>query len=229
MSSFYEVDKKCEEIVSKWVEENIFNQPKFNGEYIRNENEELQKSGADLFLKSDEIFEDNEEYVIDEKCATSYIKTDVRESNIPTFAFELDYEGKSGKRNDGWLYGSQFKDTDYYLLYWLWANVERRSDKLGKKEQVSKDNILKVKAFLIEKKKVQEYLVHFKITPSNYRRASHRLRNEMEENKVYINKNKNRKTPNVQYNAYLKEKPVTVIISENDLRNMAIKCWEVEV
>ena len=112
--SFFDRDKDIEEIVSKWTEQYLCNNKKhFSGEYIRNTDIQLQKSGVDIILKSHEIFKDNEHHNIDEKSATSYIKTNLKESNIPTFAFELDYKNKDNdNRNDGWLFGEQFDKTD---------------------------------------------------------------------------------------------------------------------
>src|SRR5699024_2520175 len=224
--SDYDKDKKCEEIVSQWMEENLFNKKSFLGTYYKNHDESLQKSGVDSYLKYPSLFKDDSYYAIDEKSATSYIRTDLEEENIPTFAFELDYKGQNGKRNEGWLFGNKYKKTEYYLISWIWANVSKNKNGFGEKEEVSKDNILKVKAYLICKRKIHKYLEGFKVTKENFMRISQKIRcsGNLKEN---INPMRYRKTPNVQFSKYIYEQPVNVIISQHDLGRMSIKTWEV--
>src|SRR5699024_8515359 len=120
-------------------------------------------------LKSHEIFKDNKYHNIDEKSATSYIKTSLKESNIPTFAFELDYKNKdNNSRNDGWLFGEQFDKTEYYLISWIWADIPMKNGgKFGKTSEVTFHNILKAKLFLISKKDMNSYLIKFKVIKKN--------------------------------------------------------------
>ncbi|HLR66909.1 MAG TPA: hypothetical protein VK105_07205 [Virgibacillus sp.] len=225
MDSFYEADKNCEEIVSKWIQDKIFTPQSFNGVYIRNENIQLQKSGIDFFLQSPHIFGDNKKYAVDEKCATSYIKTNIEDNNMPTFAFELDYQGQDGTRNQGWLFGDQFTKTEYYLICWLWAEIDKK-DKKYLKDQVTYNNISKMKALLINKEKIQNYISSFHINNKNYMRASKRLREEKKETSIPLNPNKNKKTPKILQTKHLVEKPVNIIISEHDLIKLSDEFWE---
>lgn len=92
--SLYNRDKQTEEIVSTWTEKHLFSTDEFSGEYIRNTDAALQKSGVDFRLKSNDIFNDDKYHNVDEKSATSYIRTNLNKPNIPTFAFELDYNNR---------------------------------------------------------------------------------------------------------------------------------------
>lgn len=223
----YQKDKECEEIISLWMEENLFKNETFPGTYCKNNDIRLQKSGVDGFLKHPDVFNDEEYHAIDEKSATTYIRTKLEEDNIPTFAFELDYKSQNGARNEGWLFGNQYDETEYYLLSWIWANVTKKNNGFGRKEEISKDNILKVKAFLIAKQHIHEYLEPFKVTKENFMVISQRMRSRTELKKS-INPEKNKRTPNIQFSKHIKEQPVNVIISEYYLKQLSIKTWEVK-
>src|SRR5699024_2060269 len=228
--SLFDRDKNIEEIVSKWTEQYLFNNKKyFSGEYIRNTDIQLQKSGVDIILKSHEIFKDNKYHNIDEKSATSYIKTSLKESNIPTFAFELDYKNKdNNSRNDGWLFGEQFDKTEYYLISWIWADITMKNGgKFGKKREVTFHKILKEKLFLISKKDMHSYLRNIKVTKRNFNIISEKIRSSGEI-KIIIPRGNPNRTPNIQYSKHLEEKPVNVVISEYKLKQLSIKTWEIE-
>ena len=178
-------------------------------------------------LQSEEIFGDSNAYAIDEKCATSYIKTDLNQENMPTFAFELDYKGKSGTRNAGWLFGNQYSKTDYYLITWLWADInESEEKKENLKKHVTESNITKVKAILINKEKIRAFITSYGINIQNYMRASKKLREEKDELYINLNQEGNKKTPKIQYTTNLYEKPVNIIVSEYDLKKLADKVWD---
>lgn len=223
--SLYNQDKETEEIVSRWTEKNIFNKTNFEGEYIREDSARAQKSGVDIILKSNELFGDEKYHTVDEKSATNYIRTNLKEDNIHTFAFEIDYKNRNNeKRNEGWLFGNQFANTEYYLISWIWANVSKDKRGFGIKTEVTMDNILKARLFLINKERIHHYLENFKVTKNNFMRVSERIRH-LDETKKVISKSNNR-TPNVQYSEHLEEKPVNVIISEHNLRELSTKIWE---
>ncbi len=97
---------------------------------------------------------------IDEKAASHYVNKDIQ-----TFAFELSYIGKNHQLQKGWLFDKE-KQTEYYLLCWLWASQEK----------FQYEDITKVEVALINRKKLVNVLYDLGL---NFDRASaidHKLR-----------------------------------------------------
>lgn len=222
----FKKDLTNEAIISKWVKNHFFNTDTYNGDFEYITDLDSQKKGVDLILQSNDFFGDNNPHMIDEKSASNYIRIGENEKNMPTFAFELDYQGRDGSRNDGWLFGEQFATTEYYLLSWLWAgNYEK---KLGKKrdvpvKEISYEILTKAKCLLIKKKRIQEYLTEFKVTNRNYRKISQRIRDKsiVDEDKKSLTDSA--KYPSVHYSPHLIEKPVNVVIHQDALERLATK------
>ncbi|MHC5247507.1 hypothetical protein [Enterococcus sp. LJL90] len=222
----FEKDLANEAIISQWIRDYFFSTNEYQGDFEYITDIESQKKGMDLVLHSHVLFGDNARHVIDEKSASNYIKINDMERNMPTFAFELDYQGVNGKRNDGWLFGNQFKETEYYLINWLWAG--NYSGEKGQKKdidvtEITYDSLTKAKCLLIKKEDIQDYLKKFKVTSRNYRIVSERIRNKsiIKENKKSLDDNF--KFPRVHYSPQLAEKPVNVVIHQNDLEKLAVK------
>lgn len=228
----FDQDFEVEGIISQWLERYYFNQKLNRYTYVRCEIPEYQKRGIDAAIKNPDLFKDDEWRYIDEKAASSYIRTDLKEDNIHTFAFELDCKRRhsedSEDRVPGWLFGKKYSQTDYYLLSWVWADIEKLGDwggGFGNKEQVHLNNILKVKCLLVPKVAVQEFVSDYGVNQDNFMYQAKQARISNEE-KIRLS---NGKTPNIQHSTHLEEEPVNIIISEYHLEDMAIDSFEVEI
>lgn len=216
----FDNDLKVEVIISLWIEENYFEKESNNYKYIRCEDIEKQKQGVDAAVKNPNVFKDDNFHYIDEKAASSYIKTNLRESNLPTFAFELDSKRyKSTDTEDrvpGWLFGDAFAKTEYYLLSWIWADV--------KKKKLKEHDLRKVKCILVSKKAIQNYVVDFGINKDNFMEKAKETRFNPQK-KIFLSDNDT--IPNMQHSSYLEESPVNIIIRESVLNELAIDSFTV--
>lgn len=230
MRNEYNLDFQVEGIISRWLEKHYFKKYSNNYQYFRNYNTTYQKAGVDSVLINRKIFNDYDCYCVDEKAASSYIKMNINDLSLPTFAFELDCKRHKGSgtedRVEGWLFGDQYSKTEYYLISWVWADVEGYKGK-GKKELVDLDNIQKVESFLIKKEKIHDYLEKVNLTKNNFISWAKKAR-EKKGDKIVLSKDSDKKTPNLHYSVYLKEQPVNVIISKSDLRDLATDTFIVE-
>lgn len=119
--------------------------------------------GSDIQIKSKSIFKDDNEHHIDIKSATNYRRT-IEKDSISTFAFELQYR-KDGELKEGWLYGSQYSLTEYYLFSWLWVYDDSKT-----KGKILKSDIARVELVLVKKSQIHDYLSdNFGITSTNYK------------------------------------------------------------
>lgn len=118
-------------------------------------------AGVDFKLKSKNIFGDDNEHNVDYKSAINYRKFIDDNEPINTFAFELQYLGKSpnskGKREirDGWLFGNQYNLTEYYLLSWIWVFDKKN---LNNNIVLKEDDIAKIEILIIRKNAITDYL-----------------------------------------------------------------------
>ncbi len=77
-----------------------------------------------------------------------------QEKKINTFAFELKTEINAHEDNQGWLFGKNYKNTDYYLINWITLpdNVE---DKFWWQKDIE---IVSVESMLLNKKRIQDFV-----------------------------------------------------------------------
>lgn len=216
-------DKDLEKIVSDWMMENYFENEKINKNYTYKRTADMynQFKGIDGYLST--VERNNQK--VDEKVATSYIQVNIDEENMHTFAFELSSFNKAGEnRISGWLF-DQNKETELYLITWIWANIPKKDNNWGNQVFLEKNNILKTKSFLLERNLMHDYLKSYGINSENYIEKSNRLI-QSGVKKEYLRENK--KTPNIQYSYALPEKSVNVIICESHLENMALDIIEID-
>jgi len=218
--SQFKSDLNVERIISLWTEENYFKSELNPYSYKRCESAVEQSKGKDAAVKNKHVFGDDCFHNVDEKAASSYIKTDLNEGNLHTFAFELDCKRhgspNSEDRVQGWLFGDKYSLTEYYLLSWVWAENKHLS---------SASQLKKIKCFLVSKKAIQDHVATFRIDKAKFMEEAKRTRNN-DKNKICLSKTGG-KTPNLQYSKHLEEKPVNIIISEYMLKKLAIDCFEV--
>lgn len=157
--SQFNIDIQNEQVVNRLINKKLF-ESEIVDEIIKTTPQE-NRAGVDFKLKSKKIFGDDNEHNVDYKSAINNRKTINDKKSINTFAFELQYLGKStndkGKREirDGWLFGNQYNLTEYYLLSWIWVFDKK---KLNKNIVLKEDDIAKVEILIIRKNVITDYL-----------------------------------------------------------------------
>lgn len=219
--SQFKNDLNVERIISLWIEENYFKLESNAYSYMRCESVVEQNKGKDAVVKNKYIFDDNFFHNIDEKAASSYIKTNISECSLPTFAFELDCKRRETDiseedRVPGWLFGDKYSLTEYYLLSWVWADEK----KLRNASQLKK-----IKCLLVSKKEIQDYVAQFGIDKTTFMDEAKRTRDD-EKGKIYLSKPE-LKGPNLHYSKNLEELPVNIIIYIDSLKKIATDCFEI--
>lgn len=245
-------DLKAEDLVTDWFTKNFSNKKPFltkRDDYTHYYEKQvgepsiekiekvtdasLQKKGVDLLITSKQLFGDEKEHKVDIKSAINYIKP-VRDANgnrpnsLPTFAFELYFKNGYGNERDGWLYSEKYCDTEYYIVSWLWANVQPEYNPKGfvKNVEIGKlnmENIAEIEFLVIEKKRIQEHATKIGITKENFRDIS----KEMWKNNIT-------KKPNhdaddyLRYSNTLMEKPVNLIIKKKKLKEVFGNTWIIQ-
>jgi hypothetical protein len=115
----------------------------------------------------------------------------------------------SGQLVDGWLF-DESKQTQYYLLAWVWANKEK---------DFSVDDITKLEVLLIDRQKIIALLAKYGVDSARATRGSIKIRTDGIPRDNY-------KSPTrpfyFYYSPQLAEKPVNIIIHKRTLINLAI-------
>jgi len=214
IDSHYQQDIQIEEKIGKWLDQYFYSNSKLFTKSYREKDIANQNKGIDMIVQSPIIFSDNQEHKIDEKTAIYYVKNDVHKSSLPTFAFELDYF-KNGVLKDGWLFGDKYEATEYFLIMWIWANVEVKSNHDNKFpsykcDQINSSNILKMEGYFIHKKKVRNYAKLVGANVNNFKelRNTKTLDNGIVASKIYVSEN-------------LNERPMNLVIKKIKLKELA--------
>ena len=145
-------DSNVEREIAKFLDEHLYSNKELFKEFARTDTKEEQIKGSDLILSS----ADNKLYrvVVDEKVAARYANT-----SLNTFALELSFIGRDGKRKSGW-FTDYTKKTQYYLLGWVnKANIPYLEDK-GRfdTDSITKDNIECLEWALVSRQKIMKFL-----------------------------------------------------------------------
>ncbi|WP_456086019.1 hypothetical protein [Ligilactobacillus animalis] len=106
-----------------------------------------QSMGEDMILHMD----DKSTIVIDEKAALYY---PTPRKPIDTFAFELKTNINIHGNNQGWLFGKDYTNTDYYLANWI-TLPDDVEDKFWWQKDI---RIISVESMLLNKKRVQDFV-----------------------------------------------------------------------
>lgn len=196
--SFRKRDTSVEHELGKFLNDHFYNQ--IATKVIRHADKTDQLSGKDVTC----IFKGLGEIIIDEKAATHYINKDIK-----TFAFELSFKRTNGEEVEGWLLDPE-KMTQYYLLMWLKANNEWH---------ITSQDITEVKALLINRKDILNYLKEESYGADKLRRANDKIRANNLSGPIG-------KTTNSNFYFFrtikLTENPVNIIIKRKKLAELAI-------
>lgn len=180
------------------------------------DDKENQLKGKDCDL----VFNDLKASSVDVKCAHDYVRTDILEGSLPSFAFELSFFN-GGKERQGWLYDTS-KETQYYLLSWIWARKEK---------YIGPDDILKLECCLVERQRILYFLATRGLYPGNAAEINRMIRRSDKDGKHGIGDIR-QNYPDVDMEGgfhfyYSKdgkaEKPINVIIYKKHLLELAAK------
>lgn len=197
-SKFYE-DKRKEELFGVWLDAHFYTT--LVGKYksiTRNTDAALQKKGVDVIIETKE----GEIVYIDEKATLQYIN-----KRIPTFAFEIK-NTTSGAQ--GWLFNPEYI-TDYYLLAWPNAVDEN----IPSAESFTDTEIMSIK-----RQRVIQLLANHGITEN-------KISELIEHYKSRLSKtNKFEISPGItlNFNLFLAERPINVVIKKDLLMKYASYC-----
>lgn len=161
---------QIEKIIGQWLDTYVYSDTSLFTNVEREFSLDSQHKGIDVVIQSPAIFKDDLKHNVDEKTAINYVKGNLSENSLPTFAFELDYM-KNNQIHDGWLFGEKYSETEYFLVMWVWADVEQI--KTGKfisydYEQIRYENIMQMEGFFIHKTAMRNYAKILGVTPENF-------------------------------------------------------------
>lgn len=106
-----------------------------------------QSAGEDMVLH----MEDGSMVAIDEKSALYYPNP---RKTIDTFAFELKTNINAHGNNQGWLFGKNYTNTDYYLINWITLPDDAKEEVWWQKDI----GIISIESMLLNKKRIQDFV-----------------------------------------------------------------------
>ena len=223
--SHFDRDVKNEEILTEWIEANFLSI--YSNQYDIIQDSKIQKTGVDFILNSKKIFKYDLPYKVDFKAALTYtkpIKDDNgnKPSKMPTFAFELSFLNPDKQEREGWLFGNNYSNTEYYMVAWVWADLPNKDSGnfiRANMDNFNYENIEEVEVMIIKKSKLQNYARRYGIDRESAHIYSQSMRNK---NKKYTYLNKYGNFPRLHYTSFLNEEPVNLVIHNDDLKEMAI-------
>ena len=145
-------DSMVEREIASFLDEKLYSNKSLFTEFARTNGKEEQIKGSDLILStSDGVIYRK---VIDEKVASRYANTE-----LDSFALELSFIGKDGKKKCGWFIDGE-KCTDYYLLGWI-TKCDIPYDVVNNRfetDLIRKDNIREMDWCLVSRKEIVKHL-----------------------------------------------------------------------
>ncbi|SFM49383.1 hypothetical protein SAMN04488696_1469 [Methanolobus profundi] len=214
-------DMRTERTIIDLLESKLY--PDICSEPVRwynNMTDQLKGKDCDLF------FDDLTAESVDVKCAHDYVKTDLLECSLPTFAFELSFLS-GGSEKQGWLYDTS-KETKYYLLSWMWAK---------KKKDIELEDILKLECCLVERQKILYFLAIRGLYPKNAAEINRKIRRSGRDGQ-HMSRNIKRDLQDIDmergFHFYYskdakEEKPINVIIYKKHLLELASKTFDLHM
>ena len=224
-NSNWDFDKKVEEEVLKFIEENFLKNKNEVTNYKIVTDKETQNKGIDVFITTANGMFNNS--AVDIKIASTYVNR-----NLPTFAFEISSLRKPYlDDNDcvpGWFI-DKTKKTEFYLIGWIWADVPiKEYNKQGYPvydwTKITKDNIIKIEVYFIRVQDIKDYLEKKKWTDERIIRQDEKIRkNGRTESEDWID--------NIKFTITIKEgrpeKPINIVIRKPVLKKIATYVKEI--
>src|SRR5699024_3502577 len=110
MKSSFTSDMQIEKIIGQWLDTYVYSDTSLFTNVERETGLDKQHKGIDVVIQSPVIFKDDLKHNVDEKTAIYYVKGNLSENSLPTFAFELNYM-KNNQIHDGWLFGEKYSEA----------------------------------------------------------------------------------------------------------------------
>ena len=203
-------DSNVEREIAKFLDEHLYSNKELFSEFARTDTKEEQIKGSDLILSTS----DNKLYrvVVDEKVAARYANT-----SLNTFALELSFIGRDGKRKNGW-FTDYSKTTQYYLLGWInKANIPYLTDKERfNTDSITKDNIECLEWALVSRQKIMKFLEGKGWTLDKLARQDSKIReNGCVATKEFIN------GVSFRYSDAYIEQPINILLEKESYINIA--------
>lgn len=145
-------DSNVEREIAKFLDYNLYSNKDLFKEFVRTDEKDEQIKGSDLILSTSDGKLDR--VVVDEKVAARFANT-----NLNSFALELSFIGRDGKRKSGW-FTDYTKKTEYYLLGWI-NKADIPYDEENKRydtNSITKDNIKSLDWVLVSRQKIMKFL-----------------------------------------------------------------------
>ena len=145
-------DMLVEREIAAFLDENLYSNKALFNEFARTDSLDEQISGSDLILSTSDGKLDR--VVVDEKVAARFANT-----SLNSFALELSFIGRDGKRKSGW-FTDYTKKTEYYLLGWInKADIPYdEEDKRYDTNSITKENIKNLDWVLVSRQKIMKFL-----------------------------------------------------------------------
>lgn len=198
-----EENERKEQIVHSLIEEIFYNTNTIN--YKKVDDKESQLKGIDTIF----TFEGTT-YTCDEKAAVDYVNRDFK---LNTFCLELSFLDRTGKERWGWFLDPR-KENDSYLFIWI--------DKARTSELKATKDIYRVELALVTRAKLLELLFSRGFSEQTFFDTLKLLRNGggipygPHENR-YIHSHGFKFT----ISPSLREKPVNMLVSREDLKSIS--------
>ena len=145
-------DMAVEREIAAFLDKNLYSNGELFTEFARTDSMDEQLSGSDVLLST--VDGKLKRSIVDEKVASRFANT-----NLDTFALELSFIGKNGKRFCGWL-TDESKKTEYYLFGWiLEADIPYMEDKKRyNTDLINRDNIKRLEYVLVKRSDIIKFL-----------------------------------------------------------------------
>lgn len=155
--STFKGDLKSERAVNEFLQKYLYSYLVDDGiidSFNSNTTLDQQHKGIDtiMYIINDETEEAARCINIDEKAAIHYVRNNLGDKPLSTFAFEVSYL-KDGELKRGWLTNEKYKETHAYFLCWLW--IKSDADKYN----LVCEDILKIEVLSIPKVKTRDKLI----------------------------------------------------------------------
>lgn len=191
-----EYDEHCEKVMAQFLDEYFYKEIGYSWRE-RVLDRERQVKGLDVILKRD-----GAEYGIDEKAAIRYT------NGLNTFALELSFLDRSGKRRDGWLIDEK-KINDYFVFVWI--------NKIDGELIENIDTFKDVDVALVSKEKIILHLESLGWDVDKLLLKDERIRDGIDDNFGNIKKNGCK----FSYSEKLFEKPINILLPKETYLNIS--------
>jgi hypothetical protein len=208
--SLRKTDTEKEEAIAKYLDQYFYSKPCIK-DYSRKIDRTTQLEGIDVTFTINHPNLSTDTLYVDEKSAAHYVN-----KNIPTFAFELQFQNSRNIKTKGWLYDEN-KKTTHYLIIWVKTN---RSD-----SNFSFIDLSELEVMLIDRMSIKQILNDKKFNIENLDDYISEMlkdcKNPNEKNSKEFGAFK------LHYSGHLSEKSINVTLKKMDMKEKCIGHFKV--